>query len=108
MVPQNAPSLSDTRIAITVVSELASSALNPEHPYRSKYVRDTYGARAWASAGTGATIQHLRNVPHEWGRGITGFGKRLGSAVGQHAVKNTIEFGVASVRHEELGYRPSG
>ena len=55
----------------------------------------------------GAAIQHARGSPHEWGGGASGFGKRLGSAFGEHVLKNTIEFGVASVRHEEQGYRPS-
>src|SRR5579864_9514243 len=115
-LPQMVPGLPyqlRMRVAITVtmlllVSEIAPSAQKPAHPYRSQYVKDTYGKAAWAKAGTGAAIQHLRNSPHEWGGGMAGFGKRLGSAVGEHVVKNTIEFGVASVRHEELGYRRSG
>ncbi|HEY6389800.1 MAG TPA: hypothetical protein VIX89_00905 [Bryobacteraceae bacterium] len=83
-------------------------AVGPAHPYRDRYVKDTFGKGAAARVGGGAAIQHLRNSPHEWGGGVAGFGKRLGSAFGQHLVKNSIQFGVASVRHEELGYRPSG
>jgi hypothetical protein len=105
---RNAPFIGDMRIAIAVTmllvaSKLAFPAVNQEHPYHSKYVKDMYGPRAWPSSGAGATILHLRNVPREWGRGKAGFGKRLGSALGQHVVKNTIEFAVASARHEELG-----
>lgn len=80
----------------------------PANPYGKQYLKQAYGRKAMLNAGTGAAISHARNAPHEWGGGIAGFGKRLGSAVAEHAVKSTIEFGVASVRHEELGYRPSG
>lgn len=103
---------SGMRFAVTVTmlllaSAAAPAAVNSQHPSRSKYVGDTYGPKAWAKTGTSAAIQQLRNSPHEWGGGITGFGRRLASAFGTHVVKNTIEFGVASIRHEELGYRPS-
>jgi hypothetical protein len=95
-------------VALLLVSENAPSATNSRNPYGSKYLKDTYGARALANAGAGAGIQHLRNVPRQWGGGATGFGKRFASAIGEHAIRNTIQFGVASVRHEELRYRPSG
>lgn len=81
---------------------------NAEHPLFKKYFKDTYGLQAGATSVAGATIQQLRDKPYEWGGGIAGFGKRVGSAFGQHVIKNTIEFGVAGVRHEEIGYRPSG
>lgn len=102
------------RATITVTIVLLFSRIAPcaeqkeEHPYLKKYMKDTYGLPAGAASGAGAAIQEIRNSPHEWGRGIAGFGKRLGSAFGQHVIKNTIEFSVASVRHEEIGYRPSG
>jgi hypothetical protein len=94
-------------IIFLLAAEIVQPAVQ-SHPYRHQYVKDTFGARAAARVGAGAAIQHARNSPHEWGGGVAGFGKRLGSAFGQHVVKNSIQFGVASVRHEELGYRRSG
>jgi len=94
-------------LILLIAGEIAQPAVQ-RHPYRAQYVKATVGKEAALRAGTGAAIQQARNSPHEWGRGVTGFGKRLGSAFGQHVVKNTIQFGVASARHEELGYRPSG
>src|ERR1700676_1505202 len=96
-------------IAILLLLAVAAHpANNTQHPYRSRYVKDTFGkraaARTWASAG----IQQLRDSPHEWGTGFKGFGKRVGSAFGQHVIKNSIQYPVAAIRHEELGYRPSG
>jgi hypothetical protein len=78
------------------------------HPYRSRYVKDTFGKRAALRTGASAGIQQLRNSPHEWGRGGSGFGKRVGSAFGQHIIKNSIQYPIAAIRHEELSYRPSG
>jgi hypothetical protein len=56
-----------------------------------------------ASAGIG----QLRNTPHEWGQGGAAYAKRLGSHLGQLVVKQSIQFGVAALRHENLRYQPS-
>jgi hypothetical protein len=91
-----------------LLAAAAQPAQNGRHPYRSRYVKDTFGKRAAVRAGAGAGIQQLRNSPHEWGQGVKGFGKRVGSGFAQHVVKNSIQYPIAAVRHEELGYRPSG
>jgi hypothetical protein len=77
------------------------------HPTRREYVHKTYGkGAALAATGTGA-FNHLRNSPKQWGRSPGGFGKRVASAFGTHAIKNTIEYGVAGIRHEDLHYQKS-
>ena len=96
---------------ITIALLLAATAQPAEkgrHPYRSQYVKHTFGKKAAIQTGASAGIQQLRNSPHEWGQGVKGFGKRVGSAFGQHIVKNSIQYPIAAIRHEELGYRPSG
>ncbi len=77
------------------------------HPAK-KYVKNTFSPFVVLRAGAGAAIEQARNVPHEWGQGAGGFGKRLGSALGKHLVNNSIHLAVAEMRHEEIGYRPSG
>lgn len=57
---------------------------------------------------TGAVWGQLWNRPHEWGRGVQGFGKRVASGMGEHAVKTSVQFGVAALRHEDLRYHRSG
>jgi len=99
--------LSGPVLILLIASQIAQAEAQ-RHPYRAQYLKQTFHKEAAVRVGAGAAIQHARNSPHEWGGGVGGFGKRLGSAIGQHVVKNTIQFGVASVRHEELGYRPSG
>ena len=87
---------------------VAQPAEKSQHPYRSQYVKHTFAKTAGIRAVASAGIQQLRNSPHEWGNGIQGFSKRVGSAIGQHVIKNSIQYPVAAIRHEELGYRPSG
>lgn len=97
-------------LAITLLV-LTSGVARPEEPtehFRDKYFKETFGAQAWATSAAGASIQQLRTRPEEWGGGIGAFGRRFGSSVGIHVAKNTIEFGVAGVRHEELTYHRSG
>jgi hypothetical protein len=91
-----------------LLAAAAQPAENGRHPYRSRYVKDTFGKKAVVRTGASAGVQQLRNSPHEWGRGVQGFGKRVGSAFGQHVIKNSIQYPIAAIRHEELGYRPSG
>ena len=65
------------------------------------------GKAAVARTGAGAVWGEMWNHPHEWGRGAGGFGKRLASGFGTHAVGTTIEYGVGHVLHEERSYHRS-
>jgi hypothetical protein len=92
-------------IAVLSLVGLTFGAVAPQtHPYRRQYVKDTFGRRALAGAGVRAGINQARNSPKEWGSGPAGFGKRLASGMGTHVVNNTIRFGVAAARHEDLHY----
>ncbi len=64
------------------------------------------GRGALVRTGIGAAIQQARNSPHEWGRGISGFGKRAASGFGKHAIHTSVEYAVAAARHEDLRYHP--
>ena len=43
----------------------------------------------------------------EWGSGLAGLGKRYASAVGQHLVNASVQFGVAKALRQDLKYYPS-
>ncbi|MEO8028901.1 MAG: hypothetical protein ABI823_20640 [Bryobacteraceae bacterium] len=78
------------------------------HPYRDAFFKKTFG---WSAAvGISASVgwNHVRNNPEEWGRGTSGFAKRLGSSYGRHVIKNAIKYPIAGIRHEAIGYVPSG
>ena len=83
-------------------------AADPQKPDSQEFVRHTFSPSSGVKAAAGAGINQARDVPREWGGGIGGFAKRLGSSFGTHVVNGSIHFAVASVRHEEWGYRPSG
>lgn len=68
--------------------------------YRHRLIRK----RSLALSAASSAINQARNVPHEWGQGWSGYAKRFGSALGEHAVKSTIEFGVATLHHEDPRY----
>jgi len=79
----------------------------PPQPTAKQYVKHAVGPGAVLRAGAGAAITQGTNTPSEWGQGAAGFGKRLGSAFGKHLVKKAIQYPVAHLRHEVLGYERS-
>lgn len=76
-------------------------------PSPKRYFKHAMRPAAVALAGVGAAVSQATNTPSEWGQGAAGFGKRLGSAFGKHLVKSAIEYPVARLRHEALGYERS-
>ena len=82
----------------------AQAVTRPSHQAVREYRRSLYGARAIGGSAAGAAIGQLRNSPHEWGGGASGFAKRFASRLGQHAVKETIALGVGAWHHEDPHY----
>jgi hypothetical protein len=74
---------------------------------RRVFRHNVIGKRAIAGSVAKAGVGTLRNSPHQWGRGPGGFAKRVGSNFAQHAVKETIQGGVAAAHHENLHYQRS-
>jgi hypothetical protein len=93
-------------IALAASSAFAAQAAG-EHPYRQEYKKQTFGKKAVISTGARAAFGQVTNRPKGWGRGPDAFGKRLASSFATRVVKNTIEYPIAAVRHEDLRYHPS-
>jgi hypothetical protein len=91
----------------TLAAFHAFAVTKPTHQQVREYRHSLYGPRAIGGSAAGAAIGQLRNSRHEWGGGAGGFAKRLASKLGQHAVKETIQFGVATWHHEDLHYQRS-
>jgi len=92
---------------MVVAIPLEIDAQQPEQGRREtgrEYAHKLVNKRALAMAGASSVIGQARNVPHEWGQGIGGYAKRFGSALGTHVVKETIQFGVGTLHHEDLHY----
>jgi hypothetical protein len=65
-----------------------------QHPYRTEYKKKTFGKQAIAPVVGGAALN----------RGKGSFGQHLATGFEGHIVKNTVEYGVAGIRHEDLHY----
>jgi hypothetical protein len=76
-------------------------------PAQPTYVGETFSVKAVGRAVVSAGIGQALDRPKQWGHGALGFGKRFASGFATHAVKDSIEFPVAAIRHEDLRYHPS-
>ncbi len=93
-------------LMLAVLAADAHGAVRNAHRLRA-YRRQALGRGALAGSVAHAGLGQVRNSPREWGRGVSGFAKRVGSGLGQHVVKTTIQMGVGALHHEDLRYRRS-
>ena len=94
-------------VAILSVATVNGAVRQNRHPYRQQWKRATFGKRALAGVGARAGVSQLSHRPRKWGGGASGFGKRVGAGLATHAVKTTVEHGVAARLHEDLHYHRS-
>lgn len=90
---------------------LASTALASEtskEPTKKGCIRRTFGKFVYVRTGASAVFDQIRNHPREWERSAAGFGRRAASSFSRHAISTGIQYGVAHIRDEQLGYTPSG
>ena len=92
---------------IILTAAATSTASVEQHPYRRGWKHTIVSKRAVIQTAAGTALAHARNSPREWGRGMSGFGKRFGSGFGKHIVNTSVEYAVAAARHEDLRYYPS-
>jgi hypothetical protein len=71
------------------------------------YVTGTFGPVAVGSAILSGSISQAEVTPKEWGGGAEAFGERVGNAYARHVIRKTLEFGGASLLHEDNRYLPS-
>ena len=55
-----------------------------------------------------AGLNQARNRPQAWGQGVEGYGRRFGSAYGQHLIGSTVSNAIAFGLHEDNRYFKSG
>ena len=68
------------------------------------YLYDAFGPIAILGSAFGAGIQHLRNEPPEWEQGARGYGRRIGSKFGEHAVSTTALYVVSAAFQQDPTY----
>jgi hypothetical protein len=72
------------------------------------YLRPTYGPGSILEAGVRGGIDQARGVPSQWPEGAEGYAERLGSAMGEIAVRGTTEYGFGEIFKEDLRRLPCG
>lgn len=68
-----------------------------KHPMRKEYVRKTFGKQAIAPVVGGAVIRRSKGS----------FGQHLAQSAEGHIARNTAQYAVAGIRHEDLHYHRS-
>ena len=94
------------RSSLFLLCALSLSA--QEHSHLRDFRRKLIWQGPLVKTAASALFNEIRNSPHEWGRGIDGFGKRAGSSFGQRAVKASTELAFSEVTHEDLHYHRLG
>ena len=67
-----------------------------------------YSPWSLAKSATSAAFLQEANSPREWGQGMEGYEKRLGSTLAYAGVRNTIAFGLDSTLRQDPRYYRSG
>jgi hypothetical protein len=72
------------------------------------YLTHMFSPEAFLRSAAGAAINQELNVPHEWGQGALGYGRRYASSFGGHITQATIMYGASAALHEDNRYFRSG
>ncbi len=92
-------------IATLFVLPVAGADWDPPKPRSPKsLLNQAFGPAAFARSGAVAVADEVLNTPSEWGRGADGLGKRFVSSYGRQLIGTTVQYSVASLRHEDLCY----
>ena len=73
-----------------------------------QYVKHMFSAESFLRSAAGAGINQALNVPHEWGQGAEGYGRRFASSYGSHIIQSTVMYGASTFLHEDNRYFRSG
>ncbi|MGB6134292.1 MAG: hypothetical protein WBG54_21125 [Acidobacteriaceae bacterium] len=70
------------------------------------YVRNTYGISSVIEAGVRGGIDQALDRPSQWPEGAEGYADRMGSAMGEIAVRGTTEYVFSDLFREDLRHIP--
>jgi hypothetical protein len=87
----------------TALPAIPRSPLTGKEKFRL-YLHHIAGPQAFASTISAAGIGQARDSEPEWGQGMEGFGKRLGSRFAARVIKNSIHDGLGGLLHEDSRY----
>jgi hypothetical protein len=77
-----------------------------QHELFVDYLRDSYGAPAFARTTVRTLYNYSLDQPQGWGQDFTGFLQRFGSNAGINAINGNVRYGMEEIFHEDLRYIP--
>ncbi len=72
------------------------------------YMKGLFSPFLFVNAGLSAGITQAQDVPHSWGQGAEGYGRRFGNYFAKQTVTRTLRWGGESLLHEDNRYFQSG
>ncbi len=72
------------------------------------YFKHMFSFESVVRSAAGSGINQALDIPHEWGQGAEGYGRRFASSYGNHIVQATVMYGTSAVLHEDNRYFRSG
>src|SRR6266404_6740375 len=72
------------------------------------YTKGLFSPFLFLNAATSAGITQWQDVPHSWGQGAEGFGRRFGNYFAKQTVTRTLRWGSEAALHEDNRYFQSG
>jgi hypothetical protein len=94
--------------ALCGLSLVSGSVAAQNHDHLQDFKRKLIWKGPLVKTALSAMFNEVRDSPHEWGRGIDGFGKRAGTSFANRTVKATAELGASEWTHEDLHYHRQG
>lgn len=112
-VPVNpAPANSNNQpLAVNPITGLGTASAANYQPLTGNERWRLYWKQNYASVGayfgpvfTALVLDQSTNTPRQWGGGMAGFGRRVGSRTGQAITQGTIQASLAAALHEDVRY----
>jgi len=72
------------------------------------HAKSTFGPSALAESAIYAGIMQKAAFPREWGQGVEGYGRQLGSTVAASGIHSALAFGLDSALHQDPRYFRAG
>ena len=85
-----------------------AAPLTPEQFSWTEFRKAVVTPGSLARNAAGAGIAQWSDDPTDWEQGMSGYGKRFGSRVGQRAIRGTVHYNLALPLHQSRRYQPSG
>jgi hypothetical protein len=77
------------------------------HKRFKHYVRDAVGPWSLLAIGAAAAVDQWENSPPEWGQGLSGYGKRYASSLGQNVIQQTTSYGLSEALRVDSSFNKS-